>query len=48
MPPPTARVLHASSFSFHFVPKTKMLALTIMAIKNSQPTLPFHVGFNAT
>jgi hypothetical protein len=28
--------------------KTKMLALAIMAIKSSQPTLPFHVGFNAT
>jgi len=25
-----------------------MLALAIMAIKSSQPTLPFHRGFNAT
>jgi len=48
MQPPTARVPRVSSFSLHFVAKTKMLALTIMAIKSSQPRLPFHVGFNTT
>ncbi|MGB6287700.1 MAG: hypothetical protein WBG18_25335, partial [Xanthobacteraceae bacterium] len=48
MQPPMARVSQASSFSLHFAAKTKMLALTIMAIRNSQPRLPFHVGFNAT
>jgi hypothetical protein len=48
MPLPTVPISGASSFSLHFVAKTKMLALTIMAIKNSQPRLPFHVGFNAT
>jgi hypothetical protein len=48
MPPPTARAPRASSFSLHFAAKTKMLALTIMAIKSSQPRFPFHVGFYAT
>jgi hypothetical protein len=48
MLPPTARIPRASSFSLHFVAKTKMLAPTIMAIKSSQPRFPFHVGFNAT
>jgi hypothetical protein len=45
MPPPTARVPRASSFSLHFLANTKMLALTIMAIKSSQPRFPFRVGF---
>jgi hypothetical protein len=35
-------------FGSHFGMKTKMVAQAIMAIKSSQPTLPFHVGFIAT
>jgi hypothetical protein len=40
--------LSREQFDFHFGMKTKTLALTIMAIKSSQLTLPFHVGFSAT
>jgi hypothetical protein len=45
---PTRRISRASGLASHFVTKTKMLVLTIMAIKSSQTTFPFHVGFNTT
>jgi hypothetical protein len=48
MPPSYGRYVPREQFSLHFGVKTKMLALTIMAIKKSQPRLPFHVAFNAT
>jgi hypothetical protein len=48
MPPLLRPVRPAREFSLHFGAKIKMLALTIMAIKKSQPRLPFYVAFNAT
>jgi len=37
-----------NSFAAHFIKKTKMLALTIMATKSSMQRFPFHVGLNST